>query len=392
MHEGHDPGSVSGAGASGHGLDTPVRRTTRRRRLGRIGVLGVVGALLLFVISPTGCYLSRAAWEEARILSRRQPIDRLVADERTPDAERAKLALVLEARRFAADSLSLRPEQSFTRYSRLDRDTLVLVVSAAYPDRLARKTWWFPVVGRFPYKGFFDFGAAHRTADELRRDGFDVSLGASSAFSTLGWFNDPVVSTTLRMDSVSLVNTVIHEITHTTFFAKGQVVFNESFASFVGGRGAIAFFRARGDSSAMLRAEAEWADDLRLGAFWARLHARLDSAFAQHPDTVRDAMQQAANKERRLAARRRIYADARRALVDSIGPQLETYPRGWVERVPLDNAVVMARQVYATNLALFDSVLVAERNDLARAVAQIVVGAKARPADPFGGVRAQLTR
>ncbi len=355
-------------------------------------MLGVVGALLLFVISPTGCYLSRAAWEEARILSRRQPIDRLVADERTPDAERAKLALVLEARRFAADSLSLRPEQSFTRYSRLDRDTLVLVVSAAYPDRLARKTWWFPVVGRFPYKGFFDFGAAHRTADELRRDGFDVSLGASSAFSTLGWFNDPVVSTTLRMDSVSLVNTVIHEITHTTFFAKGQVVFNESFASFVGGRGAIAFFRARGDSSAMLRAEAEWADDLRLGAFWARLHARLDSAFAQHPDTVRDAMQQAANKERRLAARRRIYADARRALVDSIGPQLETYPRGWVERVPLDNAVVMARQVYATNLALFDSVLVAERNDLARAVAQIVVGAKARPADPFGGVRAQLTR
>lgn len=368
-----------------------MRRAIRRRRLGRIGLLGAIGALLLFVISPMGCYLSRAAWEEARILSRRQPIDRLVADERTPDAERAKLALVLEARRFAADSLSLRPEESFTRYSRLDRDTLVLVVSAAYPDRLARKTWWFPVVGRFPYKGFFDFGAAHRTADALRRDGFDVSLGASSAFSTLGWFNDPVVSTTLRMDSVSLVNTVIHEITHTTFFAKGQVVFNESFASFVGGRGAIAFFRARGDSASMMRANAEWADDLLLGAFWARLHQQLDSAFAMHPDSVRDAVQQAANRERRLAARRRLYADARRRLVDSIGPRLQTYPAGWVERVPLDNAVVMARQVYATNLALFDSVLVAERDDLSRAVARIVAGAKARPADPFAGVRAQLT-
>jgi predicted aminopeptidase len=143
----------------------------RRRRLGRIGLLGVVGALLLFVISPMGCYLSRAAWEEARILSRRQPIDRLVADERTPDAERAKLALVLDARRFAADSLSLRPEESFTRYSRLDRDTLVLVVSAAYPDRLARKTWWFPVVGRFPLQGLLRLWRrpSHRRRTAARR-------------------------------------------------------------------------------------------------------------------------------------------------------------------------------------------------------------------------------
>lgn len=339
-----------------------------------------------------GCYLSRAAWEEARILSRRQSITRLVADANTPVDERAKLALVLEARRFAADSLRLRPAESFTRYSRLDRDTLVLVVSAAYPDRLARKTWWFPVVGRFPYKGFFDFDAAHRTADALRRDGFDVSLGASSAFSTLGWFNDPVVSTTLRMDSVALVNTVIHEITHTTFFAKGQVVFNESFASFVGGRGAIAFFRARGDSAATARAEAEWADDLRLGAFWASLHARLDSAFARYPDTVAEAVDKAANRERRLAARTRIYADARRALVDSVAPRLRTYPAGWAERVPLDNAVVMARQVYATDLALFDAVLAAEQGDLARAVARIVAGATARPDAPFEGVRARLSR
>ena len=342
------------------------------------------------MISPTGCYLSRAAWEEARILARRQSIATLVADARTPADERAKLALVLAARAFAADSLGLRPEDSFTRYTRLDRDTLVLVVSAAYSDRLARRTWWFPVVGRFPYKGFFDFDAAHRTAEDLRRDGFDVSLGASSAFSTLGWFNDPVVSTTLRMDSVSLVNTVIHEITHTTFFAKGQVVFNESFASFVGGRGAIAFFRARGDSAATARAEAEWADDVRLGAFWAALHAQLDSAFAAHPDSGSDRMLRAANKERRLAARARIYRDARRTLVDSVGPRLQTYPAGWAERVPLDNAVVMARQVYATDLPLFDTVLAAEGGDVARALSRIVAGAKARPEAPFEGVRATL--
>lgn len=347
----------------------------------------MLAALVLFVISPTGCYLSRAAYEEARILARRTPIDRLVADSATPADERAKLQLVLDARRFAADSVGLRPEQSFTRFSRLDRDTLVLVVSAAYPDRLARRTWWFPVVGRFPYKGFFDFAAAHRTADDLRRDGFDVSIGASSAFSTLGWFNDPVVSTTLRMDSVSLVNTVIHEITHTTFFAKGQVVFNESFASFVGGRGAIAFFRALGDTALAARAADEWADDLVLGAFWASLYARLDSAFAAHPDTTNDEMARRVARERRLGARERIYREARTQLVDSIAPLLRTFPVGWGERVVLDNAVVMARRVYATELDLFDAVYEREGRDLTRAVQRLITLARERPADPFAAVR-----
>ena len=347
---------------------------------------------MLFVISPMGCYLSRAAYEEARILARRTPIDRLVADSATPITERAKLQLVLAARRFAADSVGLRPEQSFTRYSRLDRDTLVLVVSAAYPDRLARRTWWFPVVGRFPYKGFFDFAAAHRTADDLRRDGFDVSIGASSAFSTLGWFNDPVVSTTLRMDSVSLVNTVIHEITHTTFFAKGQVVFNESFATFVGGRGAMAFFRALGDTALTRRAEDEWADDLLLGAFWASLYARLDSAFAAHPDSMTDEMARRVAREQRLGARERIYREARAQLVDSVAPRLRTFPAGWAERIALDNAVVMARRVYATELDLFDAVFAREGGDLTRAVERLVRLARERPDDPFAAVRAYVHR
>ena len=254
---------IAEPGDEQHGIDKHRRMPPRRipwRSLRRItGATAVLLAVALG-ITPTGCYISRAAYEEARILSRRTAITTLVADSATDPTLRAKLSLVQEARRFAVDSLALTAGKSFTAYSRLDRDTLVLVVSAAYRDRLAPKTWWFPVVGRFPYKGFFDFPGALRTAESLRNDGFDVTVGPSSAFSTLGWFNDPLVSTTVKADSVTLVNTVLHELLHNTFFAKGQVSFNESFATFVGARGVEHFFRARGDSVLLRRAEDEWHD------------------------------------------------------------------------------------------------------------------------------------
>ncbi len=345
--------------------------TSGRTRQGRVAwrslrrVTGATAVVLAAVlgITPTGCYLSRAAYEEARILSRREPIARLVTDSSIAPDLRAKLQLVQAARRFAIDSLDLTARKSFTAFSRLDRDTLVLVVSAAYRDRLERKTWWFPVVGRFPYKGFFDFPGALRTAESLRNDGFDVTVGPSSAFSTLGWFNDPLVSTTVKADSVTLVNTIIHELLHNTFFAKGQVSFNESFATFVGGRGVEHFFRARGDSVLLRRAEDEWHDDLLLGAFWERTSNEIEAVFASLPDSART---------ERISARDRVYAQARTRLLDSIAPQLRTYPEEWARKVTLNNAVLLSRRVYAERLDRFDSVYVAEGRDLKRAIQRII--------------------
>jgi hypothetical protein len=220
-------------------------------RWGGIGVvlLAIAGAgAFLLVATPVGRYLARAAWEEARILRGRQPITRLVRDTTLAPATRAKLQLVLEARAFAQDSLGLPARDAFTQFTDIGRDTLLLVLSGARKDRLEAKTWWFPVVGRVPYKGFFDVGDARDAERDLARDGYDTYLRPAAAFSTLGWFNDPLLSTTLRADSVDLVNTVIHELTHNRYFAKGEAVFNESFANFVGARGAERFFRSRGDT------------------------------------------------------------------------------------------------------------------------------------------------
>jgi predicted aminopeptidase len=347
-------------------------------RLG-FGVLIVVLILMvgLAMGTETGRYLVRAAWEEGTILAHRRPIPDVISDARTDAIARAKLRVVRAARDFAADSLGLRAKQSFTTYTRLGRDTLVLVLSAAYRDRLRAYTWWFPIVGRVPYKGYFDFPAAVRAGDDLRARGYDAYVRPSPAFSTLGFFNDPVLSTSLAADSVDIANTVIHELTHNTFYAPGQAVFNESFANFVGSRGAEGFFRSRGATAAAHQAAARWEDEKVLGRFWNRVFGSLDSAFRAHPT---DSLE-------RLAARDTLFTRARALLRDSIGPMLATYPRWWVERARIDNAALLARRIYLTDLDQFDSVYAQSGDTLAVAVRRIIALARAHPHDPFAALR-----
>jgi predicted aminopeptidase len=344
-----------------------------------IGLVVALG-LAYLAIAPTGHYLVRAALAEGKILARRRPISAIIADSATRPRVAAKLRLVLAARAFAAESIGLKTKQSFTTFSQLERDTLVLVLSGAYRDRLTPYTWWFPVVGRVPYKGFFDFTGAREAARKLEADGFDVYLRPSPAFSTLGWFNDPLLSTSLGADSLDLANTVIHELTHNTFYAPGQAVFNESFANFVGARGSAWFFRTRGSPAAADQADARWADEKVMARFWAKLYRSVDSAFKAHP----------ADSLARLVARDTLYAHARRELIDVVGPQLRTIsPRG-LDRVRLDNAALLAHRIYTTDLDLFDQVWTQQGGNLRRTVRTIISAAKGRQKDPFAAIRAEL--
>lgn len=346
--------------------------------------LGVVVALALAIVlflslTNTGRYVARAAWEETKILWRRRAIEKLVMDQSAPLPTRKKLQIVLDARDFAKRGLGLDVGKSFTTFSQLERDTLVLVLSAAYRDRLQHYRWWFPVVGRVPYKGYFDFGRARADEQDFRRRNFDTYLRPASAFSTLGWFNDPLVSTTLRADTLNLANTVIHELTHNTFWAPGQAEFNESFANFAGARGSAQFYRARGFPRAVAEAEARWSDEKLLARFWKRLHANIDSAFKAHPGD--------GGLRQRLVARDSIYRAAREELVFRIGPQLRTVAPHYVERVRLDNAALLSRRIYLTDLDLFDSVWVREGRDTRRAIARIIQLAKTDEKNPYDALR-----
>ncbi len=357
-----------------------------RRALKTLAVVALALVAYL-VLAPTGRYLLRGAWEEAKILAKRRPLADLLGDPATTGALRAKLELVLAARAFARDSLGLDVGKSFTSYSETGHDTLTLALSGAYRDQLKAYTWWFPVVGRVPYKGYFDFDEARRQERALNARGFDTRLGAVSAFSTLGWFNDPLLPSTLRADSLTLANTVIHELTHNTYYAPGGAVFNESFANFVGSRGAQRFFLARGQPAAAAEVAARWDDEKVLGRFWANLYAQVDSAFKAHPGD------EAGPIADRLAARASLFAAARSSLLHDIAPQLKTISIRSVERVKLDNAVLMSRRVYLTDLDAFDAVLAKNRGDLRRTVSEIIAAVKAdEEKKPFEAVKRLTAR
>jgi predicted aminopeptidase len=331
-------------------------------------------AVALWVASREVRYLTRAAVEEALILARRHPIARIVADPSTDEVTRGRLRLVLAARDFAAESLHLAARQTYRTYSRVRRDTLVLVLSASPSDRLAAYTWSYPIVGRVPYKGFFDLRGAQAEAERLQRLGLDTYLRVSDAFSTLGWFNDPLLSTVVREDSVDLAATVIHEILHNTVWVPANTAFNESLAEFVGYRGAEAFFRARSDRRNADRAVARWLDEIRLSHFYDALAANRHQLYAS------GIAGPALSEERR-----RIFRAARDDLAGPTGRTLQTIDGRALAKRPLNNAVVIAQRLYLTDLDAFDSLLGGDGGRLPAIIAD-VRGRIAGAADPFAAL------
>ena len=166
-------------------------------------------ALILFAVGGTlasGCssgYVVRAAYEEARLLWRRQPIEHVLAGSLDPDT-RAKLELTLAVRHFAKDTLGLSVGGSYKSLATVDPSQIVHVVSAAPRDHLVPYPWWFPVVGRVPYRAYFAADAADAFAADLEREGYDTDVRPAVAFSTLGWFDDPLLSTLLIYEFVVL--------------------------------------------------------------------------------------------------------------------------------------------------------------------------------------------
>jgi predicted aminopeptidase len=326
-----------------------------------MGFLIAAAALLFgygtaYVASEDVRYLSRAGIEETRLLAHRTPINHLADDPNTPPALRAQARLVLAVRAYAVQ-LGLQANETYTTYTDVGRDTLLLVLTASPRNCICPVTWKYPIAGRVPYKGFFNFAEAHKVSAEYASRGNDVNLRPSAAFSTLGWFNDPLLSTALTTDSLELATTVFHEIAHNTLWVKGATDFNESFAQWVGYRAAEAFFVSRHDTVTARRAADRWSDEQQLGEYYRLLLGRLDSLYALK-------LPPAANDSGR-ATIARWSADT---LVTGFGPNLKTYSVGNGAVRPINNAALLGVRLYRTHLDLFNRWGMKYDNKLAVAV------------------------
>jgi len=340
----------------------------RSRKLG----VAAIAILVAATLGPaTGCspiYVIKAGWAEAKILRGRQPIPDVIHSAETDERTRGKLTLAREAREFAMNELRLDVGDSYTTYTELERDTLAMVLSAAHRDRLAARTWWFPVVGRVPYRGFFDLEDALEEQSELEDEGFDTYLRPTSAFSTLGWFSDPLLSTILRYDEVELITTIIHELSHNHLFVPGQVRFNESFATWVGRVGAMEFFCTRPgggtDTVWCNRARDRWQDVLHFSQF---IDGLVDDLEAVYGDSTLDSRD-------KIERRQRIFDDHLDRFRTEVRPRLASLTFAGFDALPLNNATLLSRMRYYHRLPDFDRLLEESGGSLREAITALQAG------------------
>jgi predicted aminopeptidase len=178
---------------------------------------------------------------QTKIVWNARPIKEVLDDPQFPDSLKKKLILIDEVRKFAIDSLGLRDTEVYKTLYDQKGEELMWVVTACEPFQLQPKMWKFPVVGSVPYKGYFDKDKARKERDELEKEGWDVSVRNPGGWSTLGWFEDPILSEMLKRSEGDLASLIIHEMVHSTFWVKDSVDFNENLASFIGDTAAYDF-------------------------------------------------------------------------------------------------------------------------------------------------------
>ncbi|MBM4357671.1 MAG: aminopeptidase [Deltaproteobacteria bacterium] len=289
------------------------------------------------------CYLGQAAAGQDAIWADSRPIEEAVADPRVPPETRAMLALVSDVKRYG-ETQGLAPTASYREYVDLRREAVVWVVTASHPLRFEPVTWRFPVVGEVPYLGWFDRADAERLARGLREAGKDVHLREARAYSTLGWFRDPVLSTMLKDGPEELVDVVLHESMHATHYVPSQTVYNESLANFVATKLTERYLRDRlGASPYRLHDHRE--REHTYARRVERLHATHDELERLYASPLDD--------EAKLARKR--------AILDAVQRELGL-------AIELNNAALLQARAYDSGAAGFEALLAACGDDMRRFV------------------------
>jgi predicted aminopeptidase len=206
--------------------------------------------LCVIALGQSGCYLMQAAQGQMSLVAKRQPIERVIADPKTPDGTRQRLKLLSEARQFASHELRLPDNGSYKSYVQLQNEYVVWNVFATQRYSVKPEQWCFPIAGCVVYRGYFKEEDAQSYARSHRLSGEDATVAGTTAYSTLGHFDDPILSTMLRSRDIQVIGTLFHELAHQVAYAKGDSTFNESFAMTVEEFGVERWLDAHGEQRA----------------------------------------------------------------------------------------------------------------------------------------------
>jgi len=309
-----------------------------------------IWVILVLILFCAGCdlaYLFHAAAGQFRLLNDSIPIEEALNKGSLAPAEEVRLRLVARIKDFGERELGLKKTGNYETVYLASPLRPIYTVSAAPKDRLTQKTWWFPIVGDMPYLGFFDLESANEERDRLIKERLDVSLSLADAYSTLGWFQDPVTLNLIEGSTPDLVDTILHEMTHTTIYLKGQGAFNEGLAVLVGKVGAFLFFEeVFGPSHPFTEEAKESIEDERVfSRFLAALMNKLEQLY-NSPITYQE----------KLARREEVFAGSLEEFKHT-RKRFKTNRFVHFGKRPLNNAYILSVGLYHRNFDLFEAVL-----------------------------------
>lgn len=264
-------------------------------------ILAVVAVIVIFLLVNIKLviYGVQQGLGQLEMVRNAVPISELLSDKDYPDSLKQKLLIINEVRRFAMDSLGLKNSENYNAVYDLKGRATAYVVQAAEKYRVKKYVWKFPVVGKLPYKGYFDEADAKKEAESLKNQGYDVRIVNPGGWSTMGWFKDPILSSMLRRDEANLAELIIHELTHSTIFVKNNSELNENLADYVGENGAKLYLKSKyGEQSKLLTNYINSIEDnLTLANYFLFSAKKLDSlycseGFLKLSDTLKDVEKQ----------------------------------------------------------------------------------------------------
>jgi predicted aminopeptidase len=335
--------------------------TTRRALV----LAAVAAAALLAGGCSTLGYYYQAARGQLALVSAAKPVAQVIDDPATPEDLRARLETARAIRAFASRELQLPDNAAYRKYTDLQRPFVVWNVFAAPEFSVRPRQWCFPVAGCVAYKGWFEEAKAEALAGELREQGYDVLVLGVPAYSTLGWFDDPLLSTFIGYPRAEVARLLFHELAHQVAYASDDTTFNESFATAVEREGVRRWLAVAGSETERAEFESMDARKRDFVALVTRTRERLEALYAQPlaPDAMRTAKAAAFDRMRSE------YEDLKRAWGGFRG-----YDRWFAQ--PLGNAHLASVASYTEMVPGFEGMLAAHRGDLPAFYAEAVRLAK----------------